>query len=133
MDANRFAALSRQVGAAPNRRAALGVLAAGLTGALVLGNGTEEAEAGIPIVNCKVPGKKCKGKLGKVTTVKKTKKKTLAIKSFNKKFPAGVQLEVIVSKAGFKTQVKIVQVRKNKVPSIVTRCQTPPSTKRKAC
>lgn len=62
MDANRFAALSRLVGAAPTRRAALGVLAAGLTGALVVGHGTEEAEAGIPIVNCKVPGKKCKGK-----------------------------------------------------------------------
>ena len=62
MDANRFAALSRKVGAAPSRRAALGVLAAGLTGAVLLGQGTEEAEAGIPILNCKVPGKKCKGK-----------------------------------------------------------------------
>ena len=59
MDANRFAALSRKVGAAPTRRAALGVLAAGITGALLVGQGAEEAEAGIPIVNCKVPGKKC--------------------------------------------------------------------------
>ena len=59
MDANRFAALSRQVGAAPSRRAAVGILAAGLTGALLVGKSAEEAEAGIPIVNCKVPGKKC--------------------------------------------------------------------------
>ncbi|MFN8663192.1 MAG: hypothetical protein U0075_14990 [Thermomicrobiales bacterium] len=60
MDANRFAALSRQVGAASSRRAALGVLAAGLTGALLIRQGAEEAEAGIPIANCKVPGKQCK-------------------------------------------------------------------------
>lgn len=64
MDANRFAALSRLVGAAPSRRAAVGILAAGLTGALLVGQGTEEAEAGIPIVNCKMAGKKCKGKHG---------------------------------------------------------------------
>jgi hypothetical protein len=62
MDANRFAALSRQVGAAPSRRAAVGVLATGLVGALLVGKSAEDAEAGIPIVNCKVPGKKCKGK-----------------------------------------------------------------------
>ena len=53
MDANRFAALSRQVGAAPTRRAALGVLAAGLTGALVIGQSTEEAEAGKRMVEGK--------------------------------------------------------------------------------
>ena len=82
-------------------------------------------------VNAK--GKKCKGKLGKATTVKKTTKKSVALKAFNKKYPAGSQLEVIVSKAGYKTQVKIVQVRKNKIPNIVTRCQTPPSTRRAAC
>ena len=62
MDANRFAALSRQVGDAPTRRAALGVLAAGLAGAVLLGKGAEEAEAGIPIVHCQIPGKRCKGK-----------------------------------------------------------------------
>ena len=78
-------------------------------------------------------GKKCKGKLGRTSTIKKTKKKTVALKGFKKKYPAGVQLEVIVSKAGFRTQVKIVQVRKNKIPSIVTRCITPGSTRRTAC
>ena len=60
MDANRFAALSRKVGAAPTRRAALGVLAAGLTGVVLVGTGVDEAQAGIPIVNCKVPGKQCR-------------------------------------------------------------------------
>ena len=77
--------------------------------------------------------KKCKGKLGKTFTIKKTKKKTNALKVFNKKYPAGSKLEVIVSKSGFKTQVKIVQVRKNKIPSISTRCMTPPSTRRTGC
>ena len=78
-------------------------------------------------------GKKCKGKLGKSSTIRKTTKKQIRLKGFEKKYPAGVQLEVIVSKAGFKTQVKIVQVRKNKIPSIVTRCITPGSTRRAAC
>jgi len=55
------------------------------------------------------------------------------IGALNKKYPAGVQLEVIVSKAKFKTQVKIIQVCKNKKPKIVTKCISPPSTKRKGC
>ena len=62
MDANRFSALSRRMGAAPSRRAAIGILATGITGALLARQGTEEAEAGIPIVNCQIPGKRCKGK-----------------------------------------------------------------------
>jgi len=78
-------------------------------------------------------GKKCKGKLGKTFTIKKTAKKNLTLKTFNKKYKPGQQLEVIVSKAGFKTQIKIVQVRLNKIPNIVTRCMTPPSTRRAGC
>ena len=78
-------------------------------------------------------GKKCKGKLGKSSTIKKTTKRSISLKGFNKRYPAGSQLEVIVSKAGYKTQIKIVQVRKNKIPSILTRCQSPPSAKRGAC
>ncbi len=78
-------------------------------------------------------GKKCKGKLGKVFTIKKTKKKTLKIGNLNKKYPAGVQLELIVSKKGFKTQVKIIKVRKNAKPVISTRCMLPPSTRRRSC
>ena len=59
MDAKRFEALSRRVGEAASRRAAVGALAAALA-APVLGQlGVEEAAAGIPIANCKVPGKKC--------------------------------------------------------------------------
>jgi hypothetical protein len=58
MDATRFEALSRRVGAAASRRAALAALAAGVAGGL-LGWRPEEAAAGIPIVNCKPPGKKC--------------------------------------------------------------------------
>ena len=78
-------------------------------------------------------GKKCKGKLGKGLTIRKTTKKQVKIKAFNKKYPAGLQLEVIVSKAGYRTKIKIVQVRKNKIPNIVTRCQTPGSAKRTSC
>jgi hypothetical protein len=59
MDPRRFEELSRRVGEAANRRAAVRALAAAVA-APVLGRlGQEEAAAGIPIVNCKAPGKKC--------------------------------------------------------------------------
>ena len=59
MDPRRFEELSRRVGEAANRRAAVRVLAA-VVAAPVLGRGgQEEAAAGIPIANCKAPGKKC--------------------------------------------------------------------------
>ena len=34
-------------------------------------------------------GKKCKGKLGKSSTIRKTTKKTISLKGFNRKYPAG--------------------------------------------
>ena len=58
MDPKRFEDLSRRVGAAANRRAALAALAVAVA-APILGLLGEEAAAGIPIVNCKVPGKRC--------------------------------------------------------------------------
>lgn len=59
MDSRRFEALSRRVGEAADRRAAVRALAAALA-APVLGRlGAEETAAGVPIANCKVPGKKC--------------------------------------------------------------------------
>ena len=78
-------------------------------------------------------GKKCKGKLGKTFTIKKTTQRTIKIGLLNKKYPAGVQLELIVSKKGYKTQVKIVKVRKNAKPKISTKCMIPPSKKRRSC
>jgi hypothetical protein len=61
MDEGRFEALARAVGQVGTRRAVVGVLGSTVLGArLGLGLGrTEEAAAGIPIVNCKVPGQKC--------------------------------------------------------------------------
>lgn len=58
MDAERFGALTRRVGAAATRRAALAALVTGVLGGAVLTS--DEAEAGIPIVNCKIPGKGCR-------------------------------------------------------------------------
>lgn len=60
MDVKRFEALSRAVGQARDRRATLGVLAGALLGGVALTREEQTAEAGIPIVNCKVPGKKCR-------------------------------------------------------------------------
>ena len=59
MDPSRFEELSRRVGHAADRRAAVRVLAAAVA-APVLGRLTqEEAAAGVPIIGCKLPGKKC--------------------------------------------------------------------------
>ncbi len=60
MDARRFEALMRAVGTVGTRRAVLGVLGGSALGlSLGLGASPREAQAGIPIVNCKIPGQKC--------------------------------------------------------------------------
>lgn len=59
MDGKRLDALSRAVGAARDRRGMLGALAGVALGGLALSARPEEAEAGLPIVGCKPPGKKC--------------------------------------------------------------------------
>jgi hypothetical protein len=81
-------------------------------------------------VNAK--GKKCKGRLGKTFT-KNGARGSLKLGVFKKRYPAGSQLEVIVTNAGFVTQIKIVKVRKNKIPLIQTRCQTPGASARRTC
>lgn len=58
MDGKRLDALSRAVGSAASRRGVLAVLGGALLGGSALRT-PEDAEAGIPIVNCKPPGKKC--------------------------------------------------------------------------
>lgn len=62
MDAKRFEALSRAVGAARDRRGMLGALAGVALGGLALNASPDPAEAGIPIVNCKIPGQQCRSK-----------------------------------------------------------------------
>lgn len=57
MDPRRFEELSRRVGAAATRRAAVVAAVAGVPA--LLGLTRQEAEAGIPIVHCKPPGKRC--------------------------------------------------------------------------
>ena len=59
MDPRRFEELTRRVGEAANRRAAVKALAAAVAAPALVRLGAEEAAAGIPIVNCKAPGKKC--------------------------------------------------------------------------
>jgi len=59
MDPRRFEDMSRRVATAANRRAAVKALAAGMAAPLLLGLRGEEAEAGLPIVHCKPPGKSC--------------------------------------------------------------------------
>ncbi len=59
MDGRHFDQLLRAVGQVGTRRAILGMVGASAVGAsLGLGHG-EEARAGIPIANCKIPGQKC--------------------------------------------------------------------------
>ena len=63
MDAQRFEELSRRVGAAGSRRAAVKAVAATLAAPVLLRLGQEEASAGLPIVHCKAPGYKCDKKV----------------------------------------------------------------------
>lgn len=57
MDEKRFEVLSRRVGQARSRRAAVVAAAGSLP--LLLGWRPEAVEAGIPILHCKAPGKRC--------------------------------------------------------------------------
>jgi hypothetical protein len=59
MDPRRFEDITRRVAAAGSRRAAVQVLAAALAAPLVIARRGEEAAAGLPIVHCKPPGKRC--------------------------------------------------------------------------
>ena len=64
MDAGRISELSRRVASAASRRQALGVMAgtaaAGLLGRAAPGAAAEVDLAGVPIVNCKMPGFNCR-------------------------------------------------------------------------
>lgn len=59
MDSRRFEALSRRVGEAANRRAAVTALASALAAPVLARLAVGGADAGVPIANCKAPGKKC--------------------------------------------------------------------------
>ena len=59
MDPKRFEDLARRVGRASDRRAAVKTLAATLAAPVLMHLHSGDAAAGIPIVNCKVPGKRC--------------------------------------------------------------------------
>ena len=59
MDGATFAQLSRRVGEAPTRRAAIKVLAAALAAPLLGGLGQEQAAAASPSSTAKPPGKRC--------------------------------------------------------------------------
>ena len=59
MDAGKFEELSRRLGTAASRRATLRVLAGAVAAPVLARWGAEEAAAGLPIVSCKPPGKKC--------------------------------------------------------------------------
>ena len=79
-------------------------------------------------------GKSCKGRLkSKFTKTLKKRGKIKAKKFLRKRYPAGVKLEVVISKKGFVSQVKTVTIRKNKEPTFVAKCMRPPSKKRVRC
>jgi hypothetical protein len=59
MDAKRFEDLSRWVAAAPTRREALKVLAAGLAAAALAVVRPQPGEAGSIIPGCRIPGQRC--------------------------------------------------------------------------
>jgi hypothetical protein len=61
MDPRRFEDITRRVAAAASRRGALKALLGAMILPALLGLRGEGADAGIPIVHCKAPGKRCDG------------------------------------------------------------------------
>jgi len=59
MDQSRFETLTRQLATASSRRSAARVMAGALAAPLLVHLGQEQAAAGLPIVGCKPPGKRC--------------------------------------------------------------------------
>jgi hypothetical protein len=59
MDAKRFEEMSRWVAAAPTRRQALKVLAAGVAAAALAGIRSQPSEAGSIIQGCRMVGQRC--------------------------------------------------------------------------
>lgn len=59
MDAQRFEALARAVGQVGTRRTVVGVVGSTALGVRLGLGRTQEAAAGIPIANCKIPGQQC--------------------------------------------------------------------------
>ena len=79
-------------------------------------------------------GKSCKGSLKSKFTLKQKKRRTIKAKKFTqRRYPAGSKLEVVVSKKGFKNQIKTVTIRNGKQPGLTTRCQKPGAKKRTQC
>lgn len=59
MDPRRFEDLTRRISQATDRRAAVKAVLATVAAPVLVGLGRQEASAGLPIVNCKEPGKRC--------------------------------------------------------------------------
>ena len=77
--------------------------------------------------------KRCKGKLAKRFTKRNAKGK-IRMKVFEKKrYPVGSKIEATITNPKYKTQFKTIKMRKGSLPSISTRCATPPSKKRRSC
>lgn len=77
-------------------------------------------------------GKRCAGKLGRPKRFR-NRHRSFAVKTFLHTYRAGTRLELQVSKKGYETMVKIVKVRKNKQPDVITRCIRAPATRRVRC
>ena len=74
----------------------------------------------------------CKGKRGKAVTTKPAGT-DIAIKAFDRTFPAGTRLEVVVSNPAYITQIKTLLVRRGKAPRVTTLCQAAGAAKRTRC
>ncbi|HET8952925.1 MAG TPA: hypothetical protein VFN44_20545 [Solirubrobacteraceae bacterium] len=77
-------------------------------------------------------GKACKGRL-KPGFLKTGAGGSLRVRAFDRRYPAGTRLEVVISNPAYRSQIKTVLVRANKRPRLGTRCQAPGTTTRSSC
>jgi hypothetical protein len=74
----------------------------------------------------------CKGRL-KPGLLKTGARGSLRIRAFDRRYPSGTRLEVLIANPAYRSQIKTVVVRANRRPRIATRCQTPGTATRGRC
>jgi hypothetical protein len=74
----------------------------------------------------------CAGKRGRAVTTKPARAE-IALKAFDRRFPAGTRLEVVITNPAYMTQIKTLRVRRNRPPRPATSCRPAGAVKPTRC
>ncbi len=77
---------------------------------------------------------RCIGRCGGVRRLtKRDTRSSVRLDRFERRYRPGTRIEAVISNPAFVTQVKVLTVRRNRSPRIVTRCVLPGASKRTRC